>query len=160
MNQPGNRAHHPANTLPGDTSPLRLRTEHLPAATVLTATGDIDLLSTDMLSTALAEAIRQEPPLLIVDLTSTSFLSGAGILVLLAAQALTGDATRLLVVASSRATWRPLHLTGADQLLSVHGTLHDVLPEPHRQRKGSDSPGDATRSAVSTRGERGAPRGA
>ncbi|UOZ04893.1 STAS domain-containing protein [Amycolatopsis sp. WQ 127309] len=127
MDRSGNRHLCSANAPPEGASSLRLQTEHLPCAVVLTVGGDIDLSGIGALSTALAEAILQESPLLVVDLTPARFLSCGGISVLVAAHHLTSDETRLVVVASSRATWRPLRLTGVDRLLSVHDDLQDAL---------------------------------
>ncbi len=127
MEHSGNRRLHSANAPPEGVPFLRLEAENLPGTVVLTVTGDVDLSSIGALSAALAAAILHEPPLLVVDLTPTRFLSCGGLSVLIVAHQLAGDATRLLVVASSPATWRPIHLTGVDRILNVHHDLQDAL---------------------------------
>ncbi|MDQ7810728.1 STAS domain-containing protein [Amycolatopsis sp. A133] len=120
------RAHPgPAPSPPG----LRLSVTRRRDAVVLTAAGEIDLATTSAFSEALVDAIGRRPPLLVVDLTSIRFLACSGLSVLVAARHLAGERTRLAVVAGSRTTWRSTHLTGVDQLLIVHRTLDDALPQ-------------------------------
>lgn len=109
---------------------LRLTVTRHHNAVVVTAAGEIDASTSSALSDALAEAIGRRPPLLVVDLTSIRFLACTGLSVLIAAHHLADDRTRLAVVAGSRATWRPLHLTGVDRLLTVHHHLDDAFTEP------------------------------
>ncbi len=108
---------------------LRLASMRRGDVLVLTAAGEIDLSTTPALSESLADAIAQRPPTLVVDLTPTTFLACAGLSVLLAAHQLTGDRTRFAVVAGSRASWRPIHLTGVDRLLTVHRRLDDAVAD-------------------------------
>ncbi|WP_410596531.1 STAS domain-containing protein [Amycolatopsis sp. lyj-23] len=106
---------------------LRLRSMRRGDVLVLTAAGEIDLSTIPALSESLADAIAQRPPMLVVDLAPTTFLACSGLSVLLAAHRLTGDRTRFAVVAGSRASWRPIHLTGVDRLLTVHRHLDDAV---------------------------------
>ncbi|WIV57828.1 STAS domain-containing protein [Amycolatopsis nalaikhensis] len=106
---------------------LRLTSMRREDVLVLTAAGEVDLSTTPALSESLADAIAQRPPALVVDLTPTTFLACAGLSVLLAAHQLTGDRACFAVVAGSRASWRPLHLTGVDRLLTVHRHLDDAV---------------------------------
>ncbi|MCR6490659.1 STAS domain-containing protein [Amycolatopsis sp. OK19-0408] len=108
-------------------SPLRLTTTRQRDAVILTAAGEIDVSTIRFLSDALADAIAQRPPLLVVDLTPATFLACSGLTVLMAAHHLAGARTRFAVVAGSRPSWRPMHLTGVDRLLTVLKQLDDAL---------------------------------
>ena len=59
--------------------PLQLTLAHRPGVVVLDAAGEIDLATAPALSEVLADAIARRPPLLVVDLTSTTFLACAGL---------------------------------------------------------------------------------
>ncbi|WP_372661997.1 STAS domain-containing protein [Amycolatopsis kentuckyensis] len=105
-------------------------TVHRPggAAEVLEVTGEVDLLSVEVLDNALADALLRRPALLVIDLTGVSFLASVGMTVLLKAHRATGDATRLRVVAPERSTvGRALDLTGLTEALAVAGTRTDAL---------------------------------
>ncbi|AIG79156.1 Hypothetical protein AJAP_31685 [Amycolatopsis japonica] len=108
---------------------LRLTSMRHGDVLVLTAAGAIDLSTTPALSESLADAIAQRPVALVVDLAPTTFLACAGLSVLLTAHQLTGDRTRFAVVAGSRASWRPIHLTGVDRFLTVHRHLADAVAD-------------------------------
>lgn len=107
--------------------PLQLTLAHRPGVVVLDAAGEIDLATAPALSEVLADAIARRPPLLVVDLTSTTFLACAGLSALVAARHLLGARSSLAVVAGSRATWRPLHITEVDRILAVYRCLDDAL---------------------------------
>ncbi|WP_328618122.1 STAS domain-containing protein [Amycolatopsis sp. NBC_00355] len=108
-------------------APLELALARRPGVVLVIADGEIDLSTTPALSDALADVIAQHPPLLVVDLTATTFLACAGLSVLVAAHHLVGARTRLIVVAGSPATRRILHLTEVDRILTVYGRLDDAL---------------------------------
>ncbi|WP_244179980.1 STAS domain-containing protein [Amycolatopsis pretoriensis] len=107
-------------------------TVHRPGgeAEVLEVTGEVDLLSVQVLDDALAEALARGPALLVIDLTGVSFLASVGMTVLLKAHRQAGDATRLRVVAPARGTvGRALELTGLTDALGVTGTRADALAD-------------------------------
>ncbi|WP_370964606.1 STAS domain-containing protein [Amycolatopsis sp. cg9] len=106
--------------------PLRLTSTRHRDTVVLTVAGEIDLSTTSTFCGALAGVIAQRPALLVVDLSPTTFLACAGLTILAAAHHLVGARTHFAVVAGSRASWRPLHLTGLDRQLRVHPCLGDV----------------------------------
>ncbi|GLY38353.1 hypothetical protein Amsp01_043770 [Amycolatopsis sp. NBRC 101858] len=106
--------------------PLQFTSARHHDTVVLTVAGEIDVSTISALSGALAGVITQRPALLVVDLTPTTFLSCAGLTVLAAAHRLVGARTHFAVVAGSRASWRPLHLTGLDRQLRVHRRLDGV----------------------------------
>jgi anti-sigma B factor antagonist len=105
-------------------------TVHRPdgGAEVLEVTGEVDLLSVEVLDDALVAAVAREPALLVIDLTGVSFLASVGMTVLLKAHRDAGSGTKLRVVAPGRSTvGRALELTGLTEALAVAGTRADAL---------------------------------
>jgi anti-sigma B factor antagonist len=95
------------------------------AATVLHVRGEVDVATAPALRTALAEGMRSEGALLVIDLVAVTFLSSAGLLVLVDATEVGQPEVR--VVAAGRECLRPIRLTGLDSVLSMHETLATAL---------------------------------
>jgi anti-anti-sigma factor len=95
------------------------------AATVLYVRGEVDVATAPTLRTAIAEAMRSESELVVIDLMAVTFLASAGLLVLVDASAVGRPAVR--VVAAGRECLRPIRLTGLDTVLSMHETLTKAL---------------------------------
>ncbi|WP_054814485.1 STAS domain-containing protein [Nocardia arizonensis] len=88
---------------------------------VLMVTGEVDVASAPRLQAAVEEALREQPPVLVVDLSGVSFFGSAGLSVLLVATE-TAPAGGLRVVASDQVR-RPIEVTGLDKLLAVFDTV-------------------------------------
>jgi anti-sigma B factor antagonist len=89
---------------------------------VVRAAGELDMLTAPTLSRQLelAEAIVVPPAPVVLDLTGITFLSSAGLTVLLNHhKRCTQLGSSLEVVATSRAVTRPLTVTGLDHILVV-----------------------------------------
>jgi anti-sigma B factor antagonist len=107
---------------------LRVTPHHSDGTVVLAAAGEVDLLSAPVLSEAITTALADAPALLVVDLTEVSFLASIGITVLLEARRVTGDRTRVRVVAPEHGVVnRTLQLTGLHEALAVVTTRDDAL---------------------------------
>lgn len=63
-----------------------------------------------------------------VDLLAVHFFGSSGLALLLEAQQLAGEHTRLRVVADSPAIRRPLHVTGLDRQFALYPTREAALP--------------------------------
>ncbi|WP_185981770.1 STAS domain-containing protein [Skermania sp. ID1734] len=115
----------------GSDSALQITTEFRRTVTVLTVTGDLDLLTAPRLSAALHASLHRDSASVIVDLTGLHFLASVGITALLdAAERIRlrgGSHTRLAVVALGQVSRRPLQLTGVDAELDVYSTLPEAL---------------------------------
>lgn len=96
---------------------------------VLTAVGDLDMLTAPVLTDAIQAAMRTGPSALIVDLSTLDFLASAGMSVLITAQRTTLLPSRFGVVADGPATRRPLELVGIDSIVSLYRTLDDALED-------------------------------
>src|SRR5262245_32824538 len=87
---------------------------------VVRAGGELDMLTAPVLSRQLelAEAIVVPPAPVVLDLTRITFLSSAGLSVLLSHhKRCVALGSKLRIVASTRAVIRPLTLTGLDHVL-------------------------------------------
>jgi anti-sigma B factor antagonist len=108
--------------------PITLTEHHDGAATVVAADGIVDMAAAPALTNQIRDILRRRPEVLVVDLTAVSFLSTAGMSVLMEADRKTrqlGIAFR--VVAHSPVTVRPMELLGIDDQLSIYPTLAAAL---------------------------------
>jgi anti-anti-sigma factor len=94
---------------------------------VVTASGDIDMLTAPQLDAAIYAARRKEPSALIVDLTKVTFLASAGMNLLIAVHREVSRYARFGVIADGPTTSRPLKLTGIDDVVAVYRSLADGL---------------------------------
>ena len=96
-------------------------------ALVLHVAGDLDVLTAPTLMTHLDVALSGGTALLIVDLLDVTFLSSAGISVLVETHRLTEPAgVSLRVVAEGPATSRPMRLMCVDEIIDLYPTLEDA----------------------------------
>ena len=95
------------------------------AATVLSVRGEVDLATAPALRSAITRVVRTEQELLVIDLMAVTFLSSAGLLVLV--EATEAGSPEVRVVAAGRVTHRPICLTGLDAILAMCETLADAL---------------------------------
>ncbi|WP_331722995.1 STAS domain-containing protein [Nocardia sp. NBC_00511] len=94
---------------------------------VVTASGEVDIVSAPVLERALRQALRQRPRTVIVDLAGISFLGSVGIGVLAAAG---GQCPELLRIVASHPVRRPLELTGAANLFVLCDSLAAAIAQP------------------------------
>ncbi|WP_454196528.1 STAS domain-containing protein [Nocardia sp. Marseille-Q1738] len=92
---------------------------------IVTVHGEIDMASAPRLQSALDEALRDTPPVVVVDMSNVGFLGSAGLSVLVAASEAAGSGG--LRVVPSDAARRPIELTALDQLLTVFDTVEEAL---------------------------------
>ena len=90
-------------------------------------TGVVDMLTAPELETAIAEAAKNSPAAVVVDMTAVEFLASAGMGVLIAAQDELAPAIRFAVVADGPATSRPLKLVGVTDVVDLYATLDEAL---------------------------------
>jgi anti-sigma B factor antagonist len=95
---------------------------------IVTASGELDMLTAPQLRDAVQSALSNKPAGLIIDLAQVDFLGSAGMQVLMEAHNQTsGTETRFAVVADGPATSRPLKITGIADLIDVFSTLDVAL---------------------------------
>ncbi|SFI69384.1 anti-anti-sigma factor [Amycolatopsis sacchari] len=96
-------------------------------AVVLRVTGELDLATAPKVQQKTDAALRERPPVLVIDLTAVTFLASAGMAVLVAAHRQAAPGTAVRVVAASRVTLRPLQLTKLTAELAVFPTTEQAL---------------------------------
>ncbi len=103
---------------------------------------EIDLTNASEAGQALRAAAGHRPPVLIIDMSATTFCDSAGVQAIIdlhnlidARNQAASAPTRLLLVAN--AVGRIITLTGIDQLMPVYSTLDAALAEPSGDHTGS-----------------------
>jgi anti-anti-sigma factor len=94
---------------------------------VVSVTGEIDLVTAPALEQALGTVIADDPTALVIDLSAVEFLGSVGLKILAATYEKLGKSTEFGVVARGPATRRPIHLTGLDKTFPLYPTLDDAL---------------------------------
>jgi len=112
---------------PGDRFGVTVDVEQHGTALVLHVVGELDLVTTPILTEANTTALQSRPPVLVIDLTGVTFLASVGMSAIVAAHEAAGDHTKVRVVGGSRDTLRPIRVTGLDNLLSVYPDLPSAL---------------------------------
>jgi anti-sigma B factor antagonist len=99
-------------------------------AVIITAVGEVDLMTAPRLRDAAGQALAQpgEGPV-VIDLTRVTHLASAGLQALLDAHAKAARAGEPLriVVDHQRPVVLPLHVTGLDKVLRLYHSLDDAL---------------------------------
>ncbi|MBQ0924841.1 STAS domain-containing protein [Saccharopolyspora endophytica] len=94
----------------------------------VTATGEVELVNSPQLEAVLNHALADGPEVLVLDIMDVTFLSSAGLAVLVRAHRNAEEAgTRFRVVAANVATLRPIQLMGLDQEFDVFADRDDAL---------------------------------
>ena len=96
-------------------------------AVVVEVAGDVDTTTAPALVQAAAEALAAAPPLLVIDLTRVDFLASPGLTALLTIHRDAAPGTVVRIVATGRATLRPIQLTGLEESLSLFPTREAAL---------------------------------
>jgi len=109
---------------------LTITVEWLDGTVVVAVDGDVDLCTAPMLHDVLEANLSRAPRRIVVDLSLVRFLNTAGLAVLLDAHRRAGPGTDLRLVATTRATWRPLQLTRTDERLVVHTSRAAAIAAP------------------------------
>ncbi|GAB3149847.1 STAS domain-containing protein [Amycolatopsis stemonae] len=97
------------------------------SAVVVEVAGDVDTTTAPKLVEAAQAELAGAPALLVVDLTRVEFLASPGLTALLTIHREAGPGTAVRIVASGRATLRPIQLTGLEDSLSLFPTREAAL---------------------------------
>ncbi len=89
--------------------------------------GEIDLSTAPAFEAAIAGALDDDPPVLVIELSEVSFMASIGLRILVATQEKASKSVQVAIVANNPATSRPMELTGLDKVLCVYPTLDDAL---------------------------------
>jgi anti-anti-sigma factor len=94
---------------------------------VITIGGEIDLSTAPAFEAAIAGALDDDPPVLVIELSQVSFMASVGLRILAATQEKVSKSAQVAIVANNPATSRPMQLTGLDKIMSLYSTLDDAL---------------------------------
>ncbi|AKK30421.1 anti-sigma factor antagonist [Mycobacterium sp. EPa45] len=103
------------------------RLQWLGRTAVVSASGALDLLTSPRLEHLVTSTLEQRPMALIIDLTDVTFLSSAGMQVLVDAHDATGPDIGFAVVADGPGTSRPLKLVGLNEVFDVVPVLQTAV---------------------------------
>lgn len=106
---------------------FRVERADRPPAAVLTVYGEVDMLTAPLLTAAVDEALAGAPSVLVVDLAAVYFLASAGLTALVTITQHREAGASLRIVASGRATVRPIQLTGLERTLPLYPTVEAAL---------------------------------
>jgi anti-sigma B factor antagonist len=120
--------------------PLTVVTEQCGRTLVLLVDGEMDLHTAPAVHQALESALSRRPWRLVVDLSLVQFLNSAGLEVLLAAHRQAAPLTDMRLVATTRATWRPIQITRLHEQLAIHTSRAEAIAAPARRRDDDRSP--------------------
>jgi anti-sigma B factor antagonist len=107
--------------------PITTSIAHRDGVAVVSIGGEIDLSTAPAFEAAIAEALGQDPPVLVIELSDVSFMASVGLRILVATQEQVGTSIQLAVVAGNAAAKRPIQLTGVDKVVSLYPTLDEAL---------------------------------
>jgi anti-sigma B factor antagonist len=100
-----------------------------PDAVVLAVSGEVDMSTSPLLQHVLLSHLRDAAPRVTVDLAGVSFLSAAGLTVLVNVKhAAAAVGSSLCLVARTRVVLLPLTVTGLDSEFDIYPALADAPP--------------------------------
>ncbi|MEB3369258.1 STAS domain-containing protein [Saccharopolyspora mangrovi] len=109
-------------------APFSAVTEWSGRTLFVTATGEVELINAPQLESVLDQAAEDRPNVLVLDITAVTFLSSAGLAVLVRTHRNAEAAgIRFGVVADNPATRRPIQLMGLDQEFEVFADREGAL---------------------------------
>ncbi len=107
---------------------LAVRRERRGKAIIVSADGEVDMISSDALGQELNVATESATDLLVVDLNAVTFFGSAGLAVLMACHQQCGrHDIAFRIAAARRAVLRPVQLTGLDRELALYPTVEQAL---------------------------------
>ncbi|MPY80692.1 MAG: anti-sigma factor antagonist [Actinophytocola sp.] len=106
---------------------LQVSTDEEPNAVIVEVAGEVDMLTAPRFERELERAIARSPQRLVVDLTDVTFLSSAGLALLVRARKDCADTIDMRIVAAGSATLRPIELMGLEGDLRLHSNRAEAL---------------------------------
>jgi anti-sigma B factor antagonist len=94
---------------------------------VVSIGGEIDLSTAPAFEAAIAGALDDGPPVLVIELSEVSFMASVGLRILAATHEKVHKSAQVAIVANNPATSRPMQLTGLDKVMALYPTLDAAL---------------------------------
>ncbi|PKV96903.1 anti-anti-sigma factor [Amycolatopsis echigonensis] len=117
----------PTDPTPAPVPDFRVVREDRPPAAVLRVHGEVDMVTAPLLTAAVDEVLAGAPSVLVLDLAAVEFLASAGLTALVTLTQHPTSGASLRIVASGRATVRPIQLTGLERTLPLYPTVEAAL---------------------------------
>ncbi|MFE6863458.1 STAS domain-containing protein [Nocardia sp. NPDC057668] len=109
---------------------LQVRTSTHGPIPVVTAAGEIDVLSAPLLERVIREVLKADPPTVVVDLSRVAFMGSAGLAVLAACAQ---ECASPLRVVAGLAVQRPIQVTGMHSMLNLYDELAEALDDSRQE---------------------------
>ena len=107
---------------------IDLDVEHQGEVALVRVGGEVDMLTTPMLSECLTEQLQAEPAMLVLDLRRVGFLGSSGLAALVTAREdATARGVTLRLVSADHAVLRPLTATGLTELFDIYPDVETAL---------------------------------
>ena len=107
--------------------PLTTSVVHRAGVAVVSIGGEIDSSTAPAFEAVIAEALEEDPPVLVVELSEVIFMASVGLRILAATQEKVGKSIQIAVVTDNAAASRPMQLTGLDKTISLYPTVGEAL---------------------------------
>src|ERR1700743_2633330 len=107
--------------------PITTSVAHRDGVAVVSIGGEVDLSTAPVFEAGIAEALEEDPPVLVVELSEVIFMASVGLRILASTQEKVGESIQIAVVGANIAASRPMQLTGLDKLISLYPTLDEAL---------------------------------
>jgi anti-sigma B factor antagonist len=107
--------------------PITTSVAYQDGVAVVSIGGEIDLGTAPAFEAVIAEALEEDPPALVIELSEVTFMASVGLRILAATQEEVGKSIPIAVVADHAAASRPMQLTGLDKVISMYPTLDEAL---------------------------------
>jgi len=107
--------------------PITTSLAHREGVAVVSVGGEIDLSTAPAFEAAIAGALDDDPPVLVIELSDVSFMASVGLRILAATHEKVSKSAQVAIVANNPATNRPMQLTGLDKVMSMYPTLDEAL---------------------------------
>ena len=107
--------------------PITTSVAHREGVAVVSIGGEIDSSTAPAFEAVIAEALEEDPRVLVIDLSEVTFIGSVGLRILAGTQEKVGKSIPIAVVADHAAASRPMQLTGLDNLISLYPTVDEAL---------------------------------
>src|ERR1700759_1563025 len=110
--------------------PIPTSVAHRDGVAVVSIGGEIDLSTAPAFEAGIAQALEEDPPALVIELSEVIFMASVGLRILAATQEKLGKSIQLAVVADNMAASRPTELPRLDKIISLYPTFDEALTGP------------------------------
>src|ERR1700722_1205454 len=107
--------------------PLTTSVVHRAGVAVVSIGGEIDSSTAPAFEAVIAEALEEDPPVLVVELSEVIFMASVGLRILAATQEKVGKSIQIAVVTDNAAASRPMPRAGLEKTVSLYPRVDEAL---------------------------------